>query len=69
MMQFTANHSKTTGRNAKRLRTRAENLLKTAADLLDEQGRAPVEQQEQALQLSTEALGLLAQIRRLQAKK
>ena len=69
MMQFTANHSKATGRSAKRLRTRAESLLKTAAHLLNEQGRAPVDQQEQALQLSTEALELLAQIRGLQAKK
>jgi len=35
----------------------------------DEQGRLPVEQQERALQLSNEALGLLAQIRGPQAKK
>ena len=69
MIQFTANHSKATGRSAKRLRTRAESLLKAAADLLNEQGRAPVEQQERALQLSNEALGLLAQIRGPQAKK
>ena len=69
MMQFTANYSNTTGRQASRLRAQAENLLKAASDLLDEQGRVPVERQERAYQLSNEAIGLLAQIRGLQAKK
>jgi len=62
-------HSKATGRSAKRLRSRAESLLKAASDLLDEQGRVPVEQQERAYRLSNEAIGLLAQIRGLQVKK
>lgn len=70
MMQVTASHSNATvGRKAKYLRTRAENLLKTASTLLDEQGRVPVEQQERAYQLSSEAIGLLAQIRRLRVQK
>jgi len=42
--------------------------LKTAAELLDEQGRVTVEQQERAYQLSNEAISLLAQIRDRQAK-
>ncbi len=68
MMQVTVTHSKARGRHAKRLRTRAESLLKTAAELLDEQGRVTVEQQERAYQLSNEAISLLAQIRDRQAK-
>ena len=68
MMQFTANQLSTKQRSARLsearyLRTRASHSSRTAADLLDEQGRVTVETQEQALQLSNEAIGLLAQIR------
>ncbi len=73
MIQFTANESNSAQGSARPSegeyrRMWAESLLKTAADLLDEEGRASVEMQEQALQLSNEAIGLLAQIRGLQAK-
>mgnify|MGYP001227012026 CR=1 FL=1 len=70
MMQFTGNTmpAHDPGCTARLLRLRAESLLKTAATLLNGEGRTPVEEQDLALELSKEAICLLAQVRGLQSK-